>query len=453
MIIGEVINSRYDIKMLIGDGGMANVYLAYDRILRKNVAIKMLRYELSKDESFIKRFNREASQVTKLEHPNVVRSHAIGEYNNQPFIVMEYIKGKTLKDFLREREMITPEEAVHIMIQICQGVDQAHYQGIIHRDLKSQNVMIDEELNVKIADFGIALSSNEADMTQTNTIMGSVHYLAPELARGNVATPASDIYSLGILLYELLTGTVPFKGEGAVNIALQHMESQIPSVQEVDKSISANFDHIIKKATVKKPMLRYPDVLEMIEDLRVVHIEGSVNNFVEEDLEKTRIIERIDVDNLDESRITEKEERMPKKTEKRFSILSLLNGIAYTFILVAAFIVYHRLVISPAQFESSHAVIPDVIGMDEAEALSTLDEAGVEIVDIQVREAANTSVPAGEVFRTTPTAGVRIRLVEDVSVVIYTATHDIQLDEVRSSEGPVGNLAEIDGVDENGAVE
>ena len=423
MIIGEVINSRYDIKMLIGDGGMANVYLAYDRILRKNVAIKMLRYELSKDESFIKRFNREAMQVTKLEHPNVVASHAIGEYKGQPFIVMEYVKGKTLKDFLREHGKITAEEAVHIMIQICQGVDQAHHQGIIHRDLKSQNIMIDEALNVKIADFGIALSSNEADMTQTNTIMGSVHYLAPELARGNLATPVSDIYSLGILLYELLTGIVPFKGEGAVNIALQHMESPIPSVLEVDESIPENFDYIIKKATAKKPMLRYPDVLEMIEDLRVVHIQGSVSHFIEEDIEKTQVIEPMA---HPESSITEKEERMPRKTEKRFSILSLLNGIAYTFIIVASFFVYHRLVIYPGQFESDHAVIPNVIGMNEADARSTLIEAGIDvgIVEIEVREAANTAVPEGEVFRTNPAAGVRIRLVEDVTVVIYTATHE-----------------------------
>ena len=430
MIVGEVINSRYDIKMLIGDGGMANVYLAYDRILRKNVAIKMLRYELSKDESFIKRFNREAMQVTKLEHPNVVASHAIGEYQDQPFIVMEYIKGKTLKDFLREYGKVSPEEAVHIMIQICQGVDQAHHQEIIHRDLKSQNIMIDEELNIKVMDFGIALSSNEADMTQTNTIMGSVHYLAPELARGNLATPASDIYSLGILLYELLTGTVPFKGEGAVNIALQHMESPIPSVLDSDESLSENFDYVIKKATVKKPMLRYPDVLEMIEDLRVAHIQGSVSNLIEEDdlaeedIENTRVIEPLDPAYMAESTITEKEEKMPRKTEKRFSILSLLNGIAYTFIIVAAFYVYRLLVVQPAQFESDHAIIPNVIGMNEEEARSYFAEAGIEIVEIQVREATNRSVPEGEVFRTNPAAGVRIRLVEDVTIVIHTAIHD-----------------------------
>lgn len=446
MVVGEVINSRYDIKMLIGDGGMANVYLAYDRILRKNVAIKMLRYELSKDESFIKRFNREAMQVTKLEHPNVVASYAIGEYKEQPFIVMEYIKGKTLKDLLRDHGKVTSEEAVHIMIQICQGVDQAHHQGIIHRDLKSQNIMIDDALTVKIADFGIALSSNEADMTQTNTIMGSVHYLAPELARGNLATPASDIYSLGILLYELLTGTVPFKGEGAVNIALQHMESHVPSVLEVDESIATNFDYIIKKATTKKPGNRYPDVLEMIEDLRVAHIQGSVSDPTAEEIEKTMIIEPM---KPIESRIIEKEERMPSKKEKQWSVLSLLNGLLYTLIIVVVGYLYYLIVITPAQFTSDHAVIPNVIGMSEAQARSTLAEAGiVEIVQIEVREAANMSVPEGEVFRTNPAAGVRIRLVEEVTVVIYTATHDVA---VRSQE-PFGHLVQMR-YEDDGALE
>ncbi|MCL2559369.1 MAG: protein kinase [Turicibacter sp.] len=420
MIVGEVINSRYDIKMLIGDGGMANVYLAYDRILRKNVAIKMLRYELSKDESFIKRFNREAMQVTKLEHPNVVKSYAVGEYNDQPFIVMEYIKGRTLKDFLREYGSITSEEAVHIMTQICQGVDQAHHQGIIHRDLKSQNIMIDDDLNVKIADFGIALSSNEADMTQTNTIMGSVHYLAPELARGNLATAASDIYSLGILLYELLTGTVPFKGEGAVNIALQHMESAMPSVLEVDELLPENFDLIIGKATAKKPALRYPDVLEMIEDLRLVHIEGAIDAPAVEELEETMILDPLDGDEF----MMEERERMPRKSEKRFSPLSLLNGLAYTFIIIAAAVIYYRLVIYPTRFESLHAVIPDLIGMNETEARNTLADEGFEYVYIDVREVANSDIPNGEVFRTHPAENVRVRLVEDVTIIIFIATDE-----------------------------
>jgi len=415
MIVGEIINSRYDIKMLIGDGGMANVYLAYDRILRRNVAIKMLRYELSKDQSFIKRFNREASQVTNLEHPNIVGSYAVGEYKDQPFIVMEYIRGKTLKDYLREIGPLTAEEAVYVMIQICQGVDHAHYQGIIHRDLKSQNVMIDDELNVKITDFGIALSSNEADTTQTNTIMGSVHYLAPELARGSLASPASDIYSLGILLYEFLTGTVPFKGEGAVNIALQHMDNEIPLVRDTFDDLSDNYDYIIRKATAKKPSGRYPNVLEMIEDLRVAHIEGSVSDLMREVEEETMIIQPL-------HNTREKEEAIPYKSPKKFSTLSLVNGLLYTILIAVIVGAYVFIVVLPGRFETDHARIPDIVGMTEDEARTTLNEAGFQGAYVDVREVPNSAVESGEVFRSNPPVGTRVRILDDWVIGIYIAS-------------------------------
>ena len=416
MIVGEVINSRYDIKMLIGDGGMANVYLAYDRILRKNVAIKMLRYELSKDESFIKRFNREAIQVTNLEHPNIVASYAVGEYKAQPFIVMEYIRGKTLKDYLREIGPLTAEEAVYVMIQICQGVDQAHHQGIIHRDLKAQNVMIDDELNVKIADFGIALSSNEADMTQTNTIMGSVHYLAPELARGSLATPASDIYALGILLYEFLTGTVPFRGESAVNIALQHMENEIPSVRDTFDDLSENYDYIIKKATAKKPSDRYPDVLEMIEDLRVAHIEGAVLDIPREVevVDETMILQPVQSKR-------EKEEHIPYKSSRRFSVFSFINGLLYTILIGAIVGLYWFIVILPGHYETDHARIPDMIEMTVEEARAALDEAGFQDAYMDVREVVNSAIPIGEIFRSNPHPNVQVRMLEGRVIGVYVS--------------------------------
>jgi len=419
MIIGEVINSRYDIKLLIGDGGMANVYLAYDRILRKNVAIKMLRYELSKDNSFIKRFNREASRVTNLEHPNIVASYAVGDYKSQPFIVMEYIRGKTLKDYLREIGALTEEEAIYVMIQICQGVLQAHDQGIIHRDLKSQNVMIDEELNVKITDFGIALSSNEADMTQTNTIMGSVHYLAPELARGSLATISSDIYSLGILLYEFLTGTVPFKGESAVNVALQHMENEMPSVSHASVNLPENYDHIIKKATAKKPAERYATVSDFIEDLRVAHIAGSLTNqpVIEEGMDETMVIQPVKSRRIREGSI-------PYKSPKKFSTLSLVNGILYTSLLAILIAIYVFVVRIPGQFETEHARIPDVINMTLQQARVAFDEVGLYDLQIQPIEIRNTDIPEGEIFRSNPRAGTQVRIVDDSTIILYVATHE-----------------------------
>ena len=434
MIVGELINSRYDIKMLIGDGGMANVYLAYDRVLRKNVAVKMLRYELSKDDSFIKRFNREATQVTKLEHQNIVASYAVGEYKKQPFIVMEYIRGRTLKDYLREAGPLTPAEAAFVMIQICQGIDHAHQHGIIHRDLKSQNIMIDDELNVKITDFGIALSSNEADMTQTNTIMGSVHYLAPELARGSLATPASDIYSLGILLYEFLTGTVPFKGEGAVNIALQHMENNVPSVLELNHALSENFDYIISRATAKRPLNRYPNAQEMINDLRVAHIEGSVTR----ESRNVNPVQKLQPQKQQPQPLKQKENQyeavkktkpvkegtIPYKERRGFSFLSLINGLLYTVLLGIFAGVYWFIVIEPSNFETDHARVPNMIGMTAIEAQHALDDAGFENAHLEVREIRNTQVPVGEVFRTNPNPDVQVRLVENRIIRIYVAVHE-----------------------------
>ena len=296
MIIGTTINSRYDIKMLIGDGGMANVYLAYDRTLKRHVAIKMLRYELSKDERFIKRFKRESAQVINLDHPNIVHVYTVGDYKQQPFIVMEYVKGKTLKDYLREHGALEPQTVIHIMTQLAEGVLYAHQNNIIHRDLKSQNIMITDDQVVKITDFGIALSSNEADMTQTNTIMGSVHYLAPELARGNLATERSDIYALGIILYELLTGDVPFKGEGAVNIALQHLEAEMPSIKLVKEELPNSLDNIISRCTCKLPSDRYHSVDELLIDLNSALTTERVDepllseSIKDEALEKTMVM-------------------------------------------------------------------------------------------------------------------------------------------------------------------
>ena len=348
MIIGTTINSRYDIKMLIGDGGMANVYLAYDRTLKRHVAIKMLRYELSKDEGFIKRFKRESAQVINLDHPNIVHVYTVGDYKQQPFIVMEYVNGKTLKDYLREHGALDPQTAIHVMTQLAEGVLYAHQNKIIHRDLKSQNIMITEDQVVKITDFGIALSSNEADITQTNTIMGSVHYLAPELARGNLATERSDIYALGIILYELLTGDVPFKGEGAVNIALQHLEAEMPSIKLVNDQLPNSLDNIISRCTSKQPSERYRSVDELLVSLRSALQmdrvdEPLLTDLQEEDLEKTMVMTDLkkEVSEKMAKQPTEKTKR-PRKTNtgKKFGFLNSAILVSFSIFLAGAMLLY-----------------------------------------------------------------------------------------------------------------
>ena len=264
---GQKINDRYEIIRSIGEGGMANVYLGYDTILDRNVAIKVLRGDLSTDEKFVRRFQREALSASSLAHPNIVEMYDVGEDNGIYYIVMEYVEGKTLKQLLKKRGNLTLSEAIDIMLQLTDGMAHAHDSYIIHRDLKPQNIMIKDDGQIKITDFGIAMALNATQLTQTNSVMGSVHYLPPEQASGKGSTIKSDIYSMGIIFYELLTGTLPFRGDNAVEIALKHMREPLPNVRDFNPSIPQSIENIIRHATAKNPKNRYDSAREMHEDL------------------------------------------------------------------------------------------------------------------------------------------------------------------------------------------
>ena len=248
---GQKINDRYQIIKLIGEGGMANVYLAYDTILDRNVAVKVLRGDLASDEKFVRRFQREALSASSLSHPNIVEVYDVGEDNGEYYIVMEYIEGKQLKELLKKRGKLTTSEVVDIMLQITDGLSVAHDSYIIHRDIKPQNIMILENGLVKITDFGIAMALNSTQLTQTNSVMGSVHYIPPEQASGKGSTLKSDIYSMGILMYELLTGSVPYKGENAVEIALKQIKEPIPSIKEILPNLPQSIENIIINLMIK----------------------------------------------------------------------------------------------------------------------------------------------------------------------------------------------------------
>lgn len=216
MIIGQKVGNRYKIEKLIGGGGMSNVYLAQDMILDREVAIKILRYDFTNEEELRKRFHREAMSATSLTHPNIVTVYDVGEDRDMHYIVMEHVVGKTLKKYIQEYSPLSPARTVHIMKQLTSAIGHAHDHGIIHRDIKPQNLLVDEEGNVKITDFGIATTLSATSYTQTNSVIGTVHYLSPEQARGGVATNQSDIYALGIVMYELLTGELPFSDRKSV---------------------------------------------------------------------------------------------------------------------------------------------------------------------------------------------------------------------------------------------
>ena len=261
------IAGRYEIIKEIGKGGMANVYLALDTILNREVAVKVLKGDMADDPVALERFKREANASTKLSHPNAVDVYDVGDEGNNHYIVMEYVKGHTLKQLIKRRGALPPKEAVWIMKQLSGALLEAHKNGIIHRDIKSQNVLIKDDGTVKLADFGIAVINNAMQITSKNSVLGSVHYLAPELAKGGAATMQSDIYSLGIVFYELLTGDVPFKADTPIQVALEHVRNNVPSVRRFNPDIPQALENIITKATARSLEDRYANIALFIKDL------------------------------------------------------------------------------------------------------------------------------------------------------------------------------------------
>lgn len=265
---GYILGNRYKIIRSLGEGGMANVYLAHDLVLDRDVSVKLLRLDLRDDPQTKKRFQREAMAATQLNDPNIVGVYDVGEEHGMQYMVMQYVEGTDLKQYITHHYPIPLPQVIDIMEQVLSAVESAHEHGIIHRDLKPQNILIDQNKNLKITDFGIATATYDNSLTQTNTLVGSVHYLSPEQARGSVATKRSDIYSLGIILYELLTGKVPFEGENAVSIALKHFKDQIPSVRQYNPQIPQALENVVYKATAKNPQERYASAKEMAQDLK-----------------------------------------------------------------------------------------------------------------------------------------------------------------------------------------
>ena len=265
--MSEMIANRYLIAKDLGHGGMADVYLAMDTVLNREVAIKLLRGELCADPVSLLRFQREANAASALTHPNIVEIYDVGEFEGRQYIVMEYVRGKTLKQLIASRGALDTQEAITIMKQLVDAVREAHSHGIIHRDIKPQNVLIKDDGTIKITDFGIALAEDAVQLTQTDSVMGSVHYLAPEVARGETASEQSDIYSLGICLYELLCGDVPFHGDSPIQIAMKHMEEDVPFVRDLNPTVPQSVENVIIKATAKNKAYRYHSAAEMLEDI------------------------------------------------------------------------------------------------------------------------------------------------------------------------------------------
>lgn len=414
---------------------MANVYLAYDTILDRNVAVKVLRGDLATDEKFVRRFQREALSASNLYHPNIVQIYDFDSEDGQYYIVMEYVEGKTLKQLLKRRGSLTITEVIDIMSQVTDGMAHAHDSYIIHRDIKPQNIMILDNGMIKITDFGIAMALNSTQLTQTNSVMGSVHYLPPEQAAGKGSTIRSDIYSMGILMYELLTGQVPYKGDNAVEIALKHLKEPLPSIRKILPELPQSIENIILKATAKNPQNRYKDAREMHQDIITALDESRINEpklvykYKENDLEETKSLdEAVEVIKKQEKESMEKMKKQElEETKSEKKILIIFASIFTGLIVLAAVIVF----LLPHISKGKTLSVPDVSKLSKVDATNKLVKQGftVSCGEEDYKYDSSDTIEEGYAIKTSPEAGTMVKDGKTICIIISSGENTFQLED------------------------
>ena len=439
-MINKIICNRYKILDHLGTGGMATVWLGYDTILDRQVAIKTFKIDAN-DEDAVKRFNREAKAVTSLSHPNIVSIYDVENEGEFYYLILEYVEGMTLKDYMVKNPRIPIETIVHIAKQIAAGLSHAHQNGIIHRDIKPQNILMNENLTCKITDFGIARAYGDTTLTQTNQMLGTVYYLSPEQARGNVATAQSDIYSLGILIFEMITGQIPFKGESAVAIALKHLQEELPDIDKYRENVPQSVKNIVLQATMKNPNERYISSKELFEDLSTVlnperlyenkytgfkipaepvknynqtqYLDNSSNNnqygyndynneddyydYEEDNRHNNRRYQQVNNQKNNYNNVSKRDEK--EETSKAKHIF--LAILAIVTIVVGTFFIYNYVI------GSNSVSAPDVRNKTLEEAKVTIVKAGLEVGD--VTEVASDDVKEKTVIDSDPKAGKKVK--------------------------------------------
>lgn len=419
---GYEIGHRYRIIRSLGEGGMANVYLAHDMVLDRDVSVKLLRLDLRDDPSTKRRFHREAMAATQLNDPHIVGIYDVGEDHGLQYMVMQYVKGTDLKAYIRKHYPIPLPQVIDIMEQVLSAVATAHAHGIIHRDLKPQNILIDENKNVKITDFGIAVAVSQDSLTQTNTLMGSVHYLSPEQARGSIATKQSDIYSLGIILFELLTGKVPFEGETAVSIALKHFREEIPSVREQNKKIPQALENVIIKATAKEPAERYSSVNEMAADLKTVLDPQRANEprlkIQQDDNGETKVldIKHLKADDYQPKKSTDSPTVDPSTKPQKWKKYGIISGTLGMIVLIA---------VCSWWFLIRQVIIPDVEGMTVLKAEQRLHQQNLRIG--KITRVNSQAVDKNRIVSTNPDVSHKTRVSTPINLTVSTGVKQLQM--------------------------
>ena len=418
--MAKVIAGRYELVKCIGHGGMADVYLALDLILDRQVAIKILKPDSNADKVALERFAREAQASTQLSHPNIVDIYDVGDDDNIHYIVMEYVKGHTLKQLIKKRGPLPTRETIWIMKQLTSALMEAQKNGLIHRDIKSQNILIKDDGTVKLADFGIAILNNAIQLTSKDSVLGSVHYLAPELVKGEKSSMKSDIYSLGIVMYELLRGDVPFKGDNPAQIALKHMKQEIPNVREYNPQIPQSVANIITKACAKDPKDRYDNAALMLKDLNVClnndHLNDEAVHF-----ENREVISDF---SIPATAKTEIKKIKQKKKERNFSaviilIITLFSVIALSLILMLSGILSGN--------QNNYIEVPEVKNLTLAQAKDTLDNLGLNIVYPLTYETTD-DVEASRVVSIYPDSGSQVEKGSKVRLTISNGKFELMED-------------------------
>ncbi len=427
-LVGTILGNRYKIIDKIGTGGMADVYLAIDKEQNKKVAIKVLHRQYVNDNEFVKRFRREAQASSSLSHKNIVAIFDISEEEDMYYIVMEYVEGYTLKELLKRKGFLDVEEALDIAIQICNALDHAHENKIIHRDIKPHNILIGKDNQIKVADFGIARSVSQATITHTGSLLGSVHYLSPEQARGGWTDEKTDLYSLGVVLYEMLTGKLPFSGDTPISVVLKHLEENFVYPKEINPDIPQSVENIILKALIKNPNKRYSSAKEMLNDIETALEPDRINepliqveNDETFDDEHTIIIPAL---NDYDSQYSNQHRKIKSK--------KILKKIPYIFALIVIISIgllsYQFM---EAKFELPEVEIPVLEGLEKDEAISLLNDLNMAY---KIVEQTDEEVENGYVIKQEPDHGTIVKATQEVTLTVSIGREQVAMPDLTDKQ-------------------
>lgn len=419
-MVHRILHQRYELQELIGGGGMADVYRARDKLLDRPVAVKILHEQFRSDREFIDKFHREAQAAARLSHANIVNIYDVGVEGDEHYIVMEYVPGSTLKDLIRQQGHLPVDQALHIAGDIARALSHAHANNLVHCDIKPHNILMMPDGSAKVADFGIARAVTESTMTYTGNIVGSVHYFSPEQAKGTMITPKSDVYALGVVLYEMLTGVLPFTGETPVSIAVQHLQDMPRSVREIDPSLPPIVEAIVSRTMNKSPEDR-PTSAELVEELRHAEQVISSGHVTEPDPYATQVMPRVRQADVERVRQQEDFDEDDEEESSIFKSKKFVAGLLVVLLMgffAGAFMSFGKF------WSTAEVTVPDVTGKPMALARQILED---QKLRVNIAEVYDATVPAGTVVSQTPEAGSKVKEERTVTINVSRGGEELEM--------------------------